>query len=87
MKDSKKLYRIAENLSSDLYSYQDGETDVNTIYRILETGVEIAKKFQVNCPNKKECAYFLLSSYCHDNNVYMSALYTYRNALICLIEK
>jgi hypothetical protein len=79
-----KLYRIAENLASDLYSYQDGETDVNRIYKTLESAVYNMREFQ---SSNHDRLWVLFCTLCHFDRVYEGALNHYKNDLMAMIIK
>lgn len=81
-----KLYRIAENLASDLYSYQDGETDVNNIYKTIENAVYNMRTFRDTCKDNDRL-WLLFCTICHDNHVYQGALNQYKEDLMSLINK
>lgn len=41
-----KLFRIAENVTSNLFSCFDGETDLNTVYKVLDNAIENIRFFR-----------------------------------------
>lgn len=81
-----KLYRIAEKLASDLYSYQDGETDVNNIYKTVENAVYNMRVFHENC-NDNDRLWLLFCTFCHCDHVYQGALNQYKDDLLAMIIK
>ena len=87
MNNDKKLYRIAENLASDLYSFKDGETDVNCIYKVLELIIHNARYFKKTLNNDIDRVWFFVCTYCNLEHVYQSALNQYKEDLMSLINK
>ena len=87
MKESKKLYRIAENLASDLYSFEDGETDVNRIYKVLELIIFNARYFRETLNNDNDRVWLFVCTYCNLEHVYQGALNQYKNDLLPMINK
>lgn len=81
-----KLYRIAENLASDLYSFEDGETDVNNIYKTVETALYNMRVFHETC-NDNDRLWLLFCTFCHCDHVYQGALNQYKNDLLAMINK
>lgn len=82
-----KLYRIAENLASDLYSFEDGETDVNRIYKVLELIIFNARYFKETLNNDTDRVWFFMCTYCNLEHVYQSALNQYKDALMAMINE
>lgn len=87
MSNDKKLYRIAENLASDLYSFEDGETDVNRIYKVLELIIFNARYFKENLSNDTDRVWLFVCTYCNLEHVYQSALNQYKDTLMAMIVK
>lgn len=87
MKNDKKLYRIAENLASDLYSFEDGETDVNRIYKVLELIIFNARYFRETLNNDNDRVWLFVCTYCNLEHVYQSALNQYKDALMAMITE
>ena len=86
MNNDKKLYRIAENLASDLYSYQDGETDVNRIYKTVENAVYNMRTFRETC-NNNDRLWLLFCTICHNDHVYQGALNQYKDTIMAMITE
>lgn len=87
MNNDKKLYRIAENLASDLYSYEDGETDVNNVYKTLENALYNMCVFYDYSHSSQDRLWLLFCTVCHENHVYQGALNQYKDALMAMIIK
>lgn len=87
MNNDKKLYRIAENLASDLYSFEDGETDVNRIYKVLELIIHNARYFKETLNNDTDRVWFFVCTYCNLEHVYQGALNQYKDAIMTMITK
>ena len=87
MSNDKKLYRIAENLSSDLYSFEDGETDINRIYQVLELIIYNARFFRNELNNDNDRVWLFVCTYCNLEHVYQSALEQYKGTLMEMIIK
>lgn len=87
MNNDKKLYRIAENLASDLYSFEDGETDVNRIYKVLELIIFNARYFKETLNNDTDRVWFFVCTYCNLEHVYQSALNQYKDTIMAMINK
>ena len=81
-----KLFRIAENLASDLYSYQDGETDVNRIYKVLENALFNMCVFHDYSNSSQDRLWLLFCTMCHCDHVYQGALNQYKNDLMGMIN-
>lgn len=82
-----KLYRIAENLASDLYSFEGGETDVNRIYKVLELIIYNARFFRSELNNDNDRVWLFVCSYCNLECVYQGALNQYKDALMAMITE
>lgn len=87
MNNDKKLYRIAENLASELYSFEDGETDVNRIYKVLELIIFNARYFKETLNNDADRVWFFVCTYCNLEHVYQSALNQYKDAIMAMITE
>jgi len=87
MSDDKKLYRIAENLAGDLYSFEDGETDVNRIYKVLELIIFNARYFKETLSNDTDRVWLFVCTYCNLEHVYQGALDQYKDDLLAMINK
>lgn len=85
--NSKKLYRIAENLASELYSFEDGETDVNQICKVLELGVHNMQVFRETLNNDQDRLWLFFANFCNLEHVYQGALNHYKEELMSLINK
>ena len=81
-----KLFRIAENLASDLYSYQDGETDVNNIYKTLENALYNMCVFYDYSHSNQDRLWLLFCTICNENHVYQGALNQYKEDLLAMIK-
>lgn len=86
MNNDKKLYRIAENLASDLYSYHDGETDINRIYKTVENAVYNMRTFRETC-NNNDRLWLLFCTMCHCDHVYQGALNQYKDTIMAMITE
>lgn len=87
MNNDKKLYRIAENLARDLYSFEDGETDINRIYKVLELIIFNARYFKETVNNDTDRVWLFVCTYCNFEHVYQGALNQYKEQLLSLINK
>ena len=85
MNNDKKLYRIAENLASDLYSFEDGETNVNRIYKVLELIIFNARYFKETLNNDTDRVWLFVCTYCNLEHVYQSALNQYKDTIMAMI--
>ena len=81
-----KLFRIAENLASELYSFEDGETDVNRIYKVLELIIYNARYFRETLNNDNDRVWLFVCNYCNLERVYQGALNQYKNDLMGMIN-
>ena len=81
-----KLFRIAENLASDLYSFEDGETDVNRIYKVLELIIFNARYFRETLNNDNDRVWLFVCNYCNLEHVYQGALNQYKEDLLAMIK-
>ena len=86
MNNDKKLYRIAENLASELYSFEDGETDVNRIYKVLELIIYNARYFRETLNNDNDRVWLFVCNYCNLERVYQGALNQYKDDLMEMIN-
>ena len=81
-----KLFRIAGNLASELYSFEDGETDVNRIYKVLELIIYNARYFRETLNNDNDRVWLFVCNYCNLERVYQGALNQYKDDLMEMIN-
>ena len=83
-----KLYRIAENITSNLFSYFDGETDFNTVYKVLDNAIENIRSFrEKNECNNNDLLWDLFCVICHHNHVFQVAFFEYKKDLMKIINE